>query len=582
MTPLQEENGTGPQAEKDPEEDILALTQQLTVLKNRYAILEKKGLLLSRQLEEAKAQTDRDRSKIEKLAGVIFEKDHRIDDLQQLETSLKRIMEAKQELERSLENRFNECRALKEDKEHLEAEARDRSLHVEQLERVIQFLRERQQEAQLELAQLRDEFQGSQESLQHLQGQLLSSQMQFNQADESLKHTEKEKAEALEDLSLLHVQMDKLKSLIEKHQIENQVEKSRFAALEMANGSKSKENRELKQQLQDKIACLASFEKEILLIKQTLVRALREAKEIEAQYRETVQEKILAVSKIHHFQQQIEKYRETENAGKMELHKAKDRIIHFEALQKELEARMRQQATASTQEVETLKNSLLEKENHVTALQFQLNQKIEEIHLFKNNLSHHQQKQQETESELRAAHQHLAKKVKEMAVLEEKFQSQQRHIEEQEKIHMQDQIKLAEFQTALELQKQQQARQESQFQERLKASDALQSKWEEKYLSLHENCQKTEIKLKELEKTEERYKHLQGLVSNLGTVIGSTSPIPPEKETLSPKETAAAEPSGARSIQQGHKEERVDLAKPYQNLFDMPKSSGKYKQNLID
>ena len=75
--------------QKELQKEIQALTAQLQSSHEKNA-------LLNRYLDEAKAQMGRDKTKVEKLSRLLFEKERCIQELQQLEISLKRSSETKQ------------------------------------------------------------------------------------------------------------------------------------------------------------------------------------------------------------------------------------------------------------------------------------------------------------------------------------------------------------------------------------------------------------------------------------------------------------------------------------------------------
>lgn len=545
-----------------------------------------KNALLNRYLDEAKAQIGRDKTKLEKLSNLLFEKDRSIQELQQLEISLKRSSEIKQDLEKSLEAKIQDGQRLHAEKQQLEADAKDRCLHIEQLERVIQFLRERSQEAQLELNQLRGEYQTAQDAILTLQKQLDVRCSEMAVADKAQMEMDQQKQQALAEITSLQVQQAELKSEIEKLQEKGRSGKAKFENLRTDFELQAKKYGDLELLLAKKNDALAHFDKEIGLIKQTLVRAVREAKEIESLYKETVQEKIHAITKIHQHQQQLEKYREKETFYKKELSKFKDQlqsiqssVVQIESSRQELNHKLQQQTIEHASEIESLQNLIKTTDKEKQQWILQCKQGEEEAATIKAALTRFEQAQHENELEIQTAQRHLAKKVKDMAVLEDKYHQQQNQFEEMEKIRAQEHIKMVELQTALDVQKEHQLRQEQQFLERLQTAERLQSRWEEKCLTL-------QSKMNELEKIEERYQQLQLLMSNFGAIMGSAANLPreaefqkdikePEHKEIAQKEAPAANPKVQR-------EENQIMTKPYQNLFDLPKPSGKYKQNLLD
>ncbi len=564
------------QLERMKEFEALSLQLQST---------QEKNALLNRYLDEAKAQISRDKSKVEKLSNLLFDKERTIQELQQVEVSLKRCVEIKQDLEKALEMKTQECQHRQAENEQLEADAKDRSLHIEQLERVIQFLRERSQEAQLELNQLRGEYQSAQDVMAAMRQDLDLRQAELAQADTVCKQSEELKHEALVEVASLQAQQEKLKGEIEKLQRDISHDKAQFEALQCDFARQVQANAELELTLGKKNEALESFDKEIGLIKQTLLRAVREAKELEALYLETVQEKINAVTKIHQYHQQLEKYRENQSIYKNELAKTKEQLQshqvvvgQMESSQRELALKLQQQAAEHASEIESCQALIRNKEREIQTLSENHKKTEEEVAALKGSLLQLQQAQQESHEEVRTAQQHLAKKLKEMAILEDQRQKWQGRCEEMEKTRAQDQMKIVELQTALDVQKEHQLRQEQHLQDRLQAAERQQSKWEEK-------CQRLQTKLADLEKIEERYQQLHSLVSNFGAIMGGGGTAHHAKEADVPQhipEPVEMEKENPAPVVKAQREENQIIAKPYQNLFDLPKSHGKYKQNLLD
>lgn len=548
---------------------------------------------LNREFEDAKAQNGREKQKIEKLAHIIQEREHRIAELQQIEISLKRTSEMKQELEAALENEQNARSQVQQEKDSLEEVLKENRQHIDQLERVIQFLRERSNEAQLELNQLREEYQRDQDTIKLLEGQLEQSRTEILKLNESIQEQEREKSEALEEIQTLHSQFDVLRN--QSHSLQKDLETQK-AARDITAKERDEVLREkatLEMQLRDKLQCIDAFDREVGLIKQTLIRALREAKDIESRYAETVKEKAAASAKLHQAQHQLEKFREQECLLQDQLEASFDSLSAANAtiheLQKQLEQihrRAEEEIRDKVSETESIKSVLKDKEEEALALHSQLAAKQQDVRQLQNDLSQNHRQIEEKDAEIRQAQQHLAKKVKEMAILEDKYEAQKNQVADLQQSLTHNKVKIAELQASLDVQGNQQKRMEDQMQEAIKSFEIQQAKWEEKYLGLYEKWQAAESRVRELEKLEEKHKQLQGLLSNLGNFMGGPAgyiqqagimPAPPVEP---PK--AAVKHTVEPEIHKSNAGEQKEQSKPYQNLFNMPKSSGKPKQDLLE
>ena len=158
----------------------------------------------------------------------------------------------------------------------------------------------------------------------------------------------------------------------------------------------------------------------------------------------------------------------------------------------------------------------------------------------------------------------------------------------------QSRSKATDLQQGLEEQMQKEKRMQEQMQESIKAVESLASKWEEKYFKIYESWQVNELKVKELVKVEERYHKMQSLLSSLGGILGHplmsqhaasfseeehSIVTPPSHDTPSTGFRNASPqppPPSEEDFPEG------EPAKPYQNLFDMPKSKNRPKNDLFD
>jgi len=567
--------------------DLEAELLQADSLKLGLAAAESQMEEVHLQLEESQAQNRREKQKIEKLVHLVKEREMRIGELQQIEISLKRTSELKAELENALEQESSERKILQEEKTKVDEELKENRQHTGQLERVIQFLRERSQEAQLELKQLREEYQNTQETVKQLNEQLKQSSADNLRHAELFQNEEHERKEAQEEINRLQIQFESLHQQIQSTADELEDKKKSLELITSERDTIKEEKFRMEIVLKDKIKCLETFEKEIGLIKQTLIRALREAKEIETSYHETVKEKVATIAKLHQSQHQIEKYREQESLLKNQLETSfnnlgvsNNAINEFRIKNEEFQQKLMEEKHLHAERLEKARLEAHDKAKEIIDLKDQMDIKEDEIDQLKGNLALQQSHFEENEVEMRKAQQHLAKKVKEMTILEDKQTIQNNIIAELQKNIAQDNIRIAELQTTLDLQIHQQKRLEDQLHETTKATELQQSKWEEKYFAVYEKWQGADARVKELEKLEDKYKQLQGLLSNLGTFIGETSGF------IQPPAFVAKEPYKPVSTQETNisrpPEKSNEVKKPYQNLFDMPKAPPRPKQDLLD
>lgn len=115
---------------------------------------------------------------------------------------------------------------------------------------------------------------------------------------------------------------------------------------------------------------------------------------------------------------------------------------------------------------------------------------------------------EESESRLRIAQQHLAKKVKETTVLTERYEEIHRQYEEMKTTLEVTKGRTMEMQGMIESLK-----------EALRSADSQSAKWEEKYFRLYDKFQEGEIRYRELKKVEERFMQMQAIFANMGSPI---------------------------------------------------------------
>lgn len=566
----------------------LLTAQQAESLREQLLQAESTIRELEQTLEQTKEGKARDKHRIEKLGGQLLEKDQRINDLQQIELSLKRATEQRQQLEYALEDAQSNSQKLLKEMQQLEEEKADSRQHSEQLERVVQFLRERSEEARLETKQLQEEYQKAQETIKLLTNKLEEAETAQKAVSAQLVSSEKNHMEAKEEIKGLQQQFSDLKNKI--HLLKTELEAASSAKEEIGQRYEKvhAQNEHLQEELRKRSQSLEDLEKETLLIKQSLVRGLREAKEIEAAFQETVKDKVATAAKLLQSQHYIDKQREQIHllqekldASSVSVYAADARIEHLQKLLEDEQTKAVQRGENHLAELDQCNSLIKAKDEELEGFIQQINKLKSMRDSFEKEGERLRQETKEKETELGHAQQHLAKKVKETAVLEEKYEEQKHLIQDLQQSLTQNKIKVAELQTSLDLQQQQQGQLQEQLQETIKAGEFSQAKWEEKYFNVYEKWQMSETRVKELEKIEEKQKHLQGMLANLGSYFGTNSATTtPESTQVVPKtdfKTPAVEEESIKPVP-----EKPRDPKPYQSLFNMPKPPARPRQNFLE
>ena len=126
----------------------------------------------------------------------------------------------------------------------------------------------------------------------------------------------------------------------------------------------------------------------------------------------------------------------------------------------------------------------------------------------------------ESETRMKVAQQHLAKKVKESALFTERVEEQQNSLAEMDQILEQQKTQIVQLQAGVDLYQRQEKRLQEQLHDALKGTESQVSKWEEKYFRMYDKWQESENKIRELKKFEEKHQQMQHLLANLGKFYG--------------------------------------------------------------
>lgn len=126
----------------------------------------------------------------------------------------------------------------------------------------------------------------------------------------------------------------------------------------------------------------------------------------------------------------------------------------------------------------------------------------------------------ENEENLKIAQQHLAKKVKEAAVLSETVERQQENLNEFFYIIEDQKEQIAQFQLNIDSFQKQEKKLQEQLHDALKGHEHQIVKWEEKYFAMCDKWQESEKQVHELKKFQEKHLQVQSLLTNLGHFIG--------------------------------------------------------------
>ena len=399
----------------------------------------------------------------------------------------------------------------------------DSHQRVEQLERMIPYLRERTEEANLETEHLREELDRAQKKLKLLEQELAENKQNAQREIENFQQL----------LAIQQQQEDQLETVV----------------------SQTSSHR-LRQELE--------------VIKRNLVQGNQETKALEARYVEILNEKIGLEHQCKQLQLQLEHQSSNLTSFRIQLHEIKD---HKETL--EVSLQLKENELAETcQQRQDLQNRIQNLDERVREKDYiqdkyeqlkdewkQMSERLEEADEMRAQMEQHlieleaiatnqesqlqefdkqlqllyQEKQtletdrdqlkillDESETRLKVAQQHLAKKVKESALLAGKVEEQQASLVDFAQNVENQKTMLVQLQASLDIYQKQEKCLQDQLHSALKGTESQVTKWEEKYFRMYDKWQESENRIRELKKFEEKHHQMQSLIANLGSFMGGS------------------------------------------------------------
>lgn len=390
-------------------------------------------------------------------------------------------------------------------------------IDLQQHIRAFEIERKKNEELILEESSLKSQFEQLKRQINLLEEDKKTWSVKADEQQTALQSGEKE-AQLLKQMMMKTVQEFKEERLAENQQFQSQIDH-----LMAQNGIKQKELDDLK----------GLFEE-----KQQAVRHLTLENEANA-------------SRLHQLTSDLQ----TKN------------IAHFELTKftEELQSKLMRAEELRELDVETLrkKEELIEHlSSQVASLSRSLGEREEAI----QNI---EEERHEHESCLKAAQTHLAKKVREAALLAEKYEESQKELQAVIKDKEASEKKVLEMHAVLDVEEQHKLQVQQQHRENLKTLETQSAKWEEKYFKLHDKWQEVEGKSRELKRLEERFSKMQIAFSQFNQVFASSLPLPQAEEMNSFVEMENSPPQ----------EKSAPFVQP--TLFQTTKTPSRFKETLF-
>lgn len=392
---------------------------------------------------------------------------------------------------------------------------------VEQLEQIIPFLRDQTAEANLEMEKLKDELNESQKKVKGLEQELLESKQSSQRKIEQFQHMLKDQKLDVNELETvvsttsshyLRLELEDIKRTIIQGSEETRTLETRY--VEMLNEKISLEHqyKQLQTQFERQSSNLTAFQEQIH----------------DLENRKNELEKALLVKEkewIESCKQGQELRKEIENLNEWIKEKAliQDKYEQLKDEWKQLSDCLEEAVENQSQteyHLNNLETLATHQETQIQEFVIHIETLSQEKETFESDRNQLKILLDESEARLKMAQQHLAKKVKEVAFLEEKLEEEHSNLTNFAQTIEYQKTQLAQLQASVDLYQRQEKRLQEQLHEALKGTENQIIKWEEKYFRMYDKWQESENRVRELKKFEEKHAQMQSLLANLGNFMG--------------------------------------------------------------
>lgn len=377
------------------------------------------------------------------------------------------------------------------------------------LERVVQFMRSRLEEVQLENEQVLQKFAEIEASKIKLQEECLQAKNAEQKLVEAVQLEKQMKQDLIEEESALKAQLEQLRNALSC----------------TSDGEKSHKD------------ALLDAQREIELLKQMMMKSLHEAKEEklaeDSSYQNQIasltteltstREQLVNLNRALDDQTSLAEGRQKQlSALENNHHLTKETLDGQGRAYQELAQfveEMKAKLVQSEEDKTALSESLIKKEELLHHLSAQVASSTRSLEKMEDATRQHTIEKQEHEADLRQAGAHLAKKMREVALLTEQMQELKIALVNLENELQDAKNSLMETKASLEAETIQKQSLQKQYHENLKAIELQSNKWEEKFFQIQEKWQETEARNRELKRIEERFGKLQNAFNHIGSII---------------------------------------------------------------
>ena len=383
---------------------------------------------------------------------------------------------------------------------------------IDQMERMVPYWKERAEEANNEAEKLTQELERAQNKIVYLQSELSDAQHSYErQVQDPSSQQDKESSEQRYLSHSIKQELEEIKKIIS---LESRSLEKKYT--DVLNDKIILENqlKDLQKQLEYQSNNLMSF-------KEQLHSSDQHKREIE----QTLKDQAETIQKQLSYQSEMEEKAKLVHLISEQKIDMEEKYEQLRDDWKTLSYQLNESIDSRVYTEEYLSNmTLLAKEQEMTIEEqnTQLIRLIQEKDEVYDELNHIRHLFEESEEQLIAAQQHLAKKVKEATFLNEQIIEVQSSYNDCQLQLDSSRVQIGHLQTNVDLYQKQEKKLQDQLHEALKMTENQVSKWEEKYFAMYDKWQEAETRIKDLQKLEEKHQQLQSVLSNLGSFMGTS------------------------------------------------------------
>lgn len=380
-----------------------------------------------------------------------------------------------------------------------------------------------------------------------LQQQVITLKKQIEKVNQELKKEDPRHAE------LLHESLQRQNAL--EHELKQKIEEIDFIKSSQNEDFDTFSSNEEVQRLQNIVTVLEDelkqikeenihlkvVQSEVIQLKQALAQGIVDFKELSGIHQITLKERSEALSKSKQYVAQLENQRH-------EILRLQNYLSKGKGVNEQLQ-----------REVSQLKEMALKAEHAEDELTIAKDQNRS----LNTELSTERQRYTQIDEELHTAQHHLAKKMKENALLEQKTVDIQQSLIEAQKTLTDNKMTITDLQSKLEEFKQQEFRLNEQLKEAGKAAETQIARSEEKIQTLTQKLTASEQRVRELEQIEEKQNRLQSLLTDAAALF----PTSKVSENLLPTTPI---------------NEKQDKEKHFSDLFEISRPAQKHRRSLLE